>query len=378
MKVPAARVVFDDAQRAEIAGFVDEALRTGALTLGPRTRAFEDAFAARHGTRFAVATGSGTSALEIVLRSLWEGDPRARTGEVIVPANTFYATAAAVLHAGGDVRLADIDPATLSVSVDTLDAALTPLTVGVIHVHIAGIVSPAIAAIAAWCRERDLWLVEDAAHAHGSSYAGTSAGAFGRAAAFSFYPTKVVTSAEGGMITTDDARLFEDAVIHRDQGKAGFQGGDHVRLGSAWRMSEVHAAIGLVHFGALDRAIARRNAVAARYDNALDSIPGIRAIRPPVGGVCNYYKYVTLLDPGIERDEVKRRMARRGVTASGEVYAKPLHHHPVLAFLTRDSLQVAEDVCKRQLCLPIHSDMTDDEANAVIDAVVEAVSACRN
>ena len=372
MKVPAARVVFDDAQRAEILGFVDEALRTGTLTLGPRTRAFEEAFAARHGTRFAVATSSGTSALEIVLRTLEVG-----RREVIVPANTFYATAGAVLHAGGEVRLADIDAATMALSVDTLEAALTTRTVGVVHVHIGGLVSPALPAIAAWCREHGLWLVEDAAHAHGSSYAGTSAGSFGVAAAFSFYPTKVVTSGEGGMMTTDDERMRDDAIVHRDQGKAGFQGGDHVRLGCAWRMSEVHAAIGLVHFGAIDRAIARRRAVAARYDDELRSLPGIAPMHPPADGVSNYYKYITLLDAGIDRDEVKRRMAESGVTASGEVYAKPLHHHPVLAFLARDGLSVAEDVCARQLCLPLHSDMTDDEATAVIVAVRWAVTACR-
>ena len=372
MKIPAARVRFDDAQRAEILSLVDDLLKTGTLTLGPHTGAFEDAFALRHGARFAIATSSGTSALEIILRAQGvEG------GEVIVPANTFFATAAAVIHAGGTMRLADIDASSMALSVASVEAAFTGRTVGVIHVHIGGLISDATPAIADLCRQRGVWLVEDAAHAHGSSYRGTSAGGFGTAAAFSFYPTKVVTCGEGGMITTDDATLRDEARIYRDQGKAGFLGGDHVRLGYAWRLSEIHAAIGLVHLRGLDAAIAHRTDVARFYDDDLGEVPGITLVRPPADGVCNYYKYVTLLDRGVDRDAVKRRMLEQsGVSASGEVYAKPLHHHPVFASLGHDGLGVAEDVCSRQLCLPLYSDMTMDEAAAVVSGVRNAVASC--
>jgi perosamine synthetase len=373
MKIPAARVRFDDAQRAEIVSLIDAALKTGALTLGPHSSTFEEAFAQRHNARFAIATTSGTSALEIILRA------RGVEGrEVIVPANTFFATAAAVLHAGGVVRLADIDAGSMALSVASVAAALTERTVGVIHVHIGGIVSDATPAIADLCRRRGVWFVEDAAHAHGCSYRGTSAGGFGSAAAFSFYPTKVVTSGEGGIITTDDVGLRDEARIYRDQGKAGFLGGDHVRLGHSWRMSEVHAAIGLVHLRSLDAAIAHRSEVARFYDDNLGEVPGITLVRPPVDSVCNYYKYVTLLDRGVDRDAVKRHMLEQSeVSASGEVYAKPLHHHPVFSALDRDGLGVAEDVCSRQLCLPLHSDMTMEEAAAVVSAVRNAVVSWR-
>jgi dTDP-4-amino-4,6-dideoxygalactose transaminase len=373
MKIPAARVRFDDAQRAEILSMIDDSLKTGTLTLGPHTSAFEDAFALRHAAPFAIATTSGTAALEIILRARGvEG------GEVIVPANTFFATAAAVLHAGGAVRLADIDVSSMALSVASVEAAFTDRTVGVIHVHIGGMVSEATPAIAELCRNRGVWLIEDAAHAHGSSYRGISAGGFGTAAAFSFYPTKVVTSGEGGMITTDDATLRDEARIYRDQGKAGFLGGDHVRLGYSWRMSEIHAVIGLVHLRSLDTAIAHRSKTARYYDDNLAEVPGITLVRPPADSVCNYYKYVTLLDRGVDRDAVKRHMLEQsGVSASGEVYAKPLHRHPVFSSLSRDGLGVAEDACSRQLCLPLHSDMTMDEAAAVVLAVRNAVESCR-
>lgn len=378
MKVPAARIVFSEADRREILELIDESLRSGSLTLGPRTRAFEEAFAACQQARFAVATSSGTSALEILLRSLGvdAGEPGGQgPGEVIVPANTFFASAAAVLHAGGRVRLADVDAATLALSPATVEAALTERTVGVLHVHIGGLVSPELPALADLCHERGLWLVEDAAHAHGSSYRGRPAGTFGRAGAFSFYPTKVVTSGEGGMIVTGDETLRDEAVLYRDQGKAGFLGGDHVRLGYAWRLSEVHAAIGLVHLRSLGAAIARRTDVARRYDDAFVPLPGITPVVPPPDGISNHYKYVALLDAGIDRERFKRTLREEfDVATSGEVYASPLHHQPIFDTLGHAPLPVAEDVCARQICLPIYSDMTDGEAVHVIAAVKEVLA----
>ena len=372
LKIPAARVSFSDQDRAEILRMIDQSLRTGALTLGPNTVAFEEAFAARHGGGHAIATSSGTSALEIILRALGLSG-----GEVIVPTNTFFATAAAVVHAGGEVRLADIDPHTFALSVESIESAVNERTVGVIHVHIGGMVSPQIRAIAELCRQRGLWLVEDAAHAHGSSIDGQSAGTFGIAAAFSFYPTKIVTSGEGGMIVTANEQLRDEARIYRDQGKAGFLGGDHVRLGYAWRLSEVHAAIGLVHLRRLDEAIERRASVAQRYDDALASMPAIATVRGADQGVCNYYKYVALLDEGIEREQFKHELRDRfGVSASGEVYAKPLHHHPIFRDLPHGRLVVAEDLCSRHVCLPIHSDMTASETRHVVNSV-HAVMATR-
>jgi perosamine synthetase len=365
VKVPAARIVFSADDRARILELVDESLRTGSLTLGPHTAAFEQAFAARHGGGHAMATSSGTSALEIVLRALGVDG-----GEVIVPANTFFASAAAVIHAGGRVRLADIDAATFALSPATIEAAITDRTVGVMHVHIGGLVSPEIDAVADLCRRRGLWLMEDAAHAHGSSHQGRSAGTFGVAGAFSFYPTKVITSGEGGMILTDDERVRDEALLHRDQGKAGFLGGDHVRLGYAWRMSEVHAAIGSVHLGHLDDAIARRTEIARTYDHALAEIPGVTPLVVPQGGVCNYYKYIALLDHGIDRESFKQHLRDEfEVTASGEVYSKPLHLHPVFSDVPHGPLPVAEDVCARHVCLPVHSDMSAEEAAQVITGV---------
>jgi perosamine synthetase len=297
--------------------------------------------------------------------------------EVVVPANTFFATAAAVMHAGGCVRLADVDARTLALSAATVEAALTERSTGVVMVHIGGLISPETVAVRDLCARRGLFFVEDAAHAHGSALDGVSAGAFGSAAAFSFYPTKVMTSGEGGMIVTSDARLRDDALIYRDQGKAGFLGGEHVRLGSAWRMSELHAAVGLVQLRRLDEFIATRSAAAAVYDDAFGgpgAPPGIAPLSVPAGCATNYYKYVAMLEPGIDRDAFKRVLREdHAVWLSGEVYPAPLHHHRVFADLEHDALPISEAICARQVCLPVHSDMTSDEAGRVVDAVRSAV-----
>ncbi len=363
--VPSARVVFDEADRREITARIDEALRTGNLTLGPQTREFEEAFAAAHRAPHAIAVSSGTSALEIVLRAIGVAGR-----DVIVPADTFAATVYAVQAAGGRPVLADVDAATFALSPDTVTAALTPDTVAVVMVHIGGVISPHVDDLAELTRARGIALVEDAAHAHGSTLHGRYAGSFGVAGTFSFYPTKVITSGEGGMIVTADDRIRDEALIHRDQGKASFHDNRHVRPGYAWRMSELHAATGVVHLRRLEEFLAVRRRVAARYDAGLDSVERITALAVPDGVRSNYYKYLAVLDDGIDRSELKRRLVEDfGVSLSGEVYDRPLHHQPVFAGLPRAPLPVTEHLCARHVCLPVHSDMTDAEADHVVTAL---------
>jgi dTDP-4-amino-4,6-dideoxygalactose transaminase len=363
--IPPARVVFPAEDRRRVLELVDGALASGQLTLGPLTEELEGAFAARHGNQLAVATSSGTSALEIALRAIGvEGR------EVIVPVNTFFATAAAVLHAGGRVRFADVDAGTLSLSEKTLAAAHTPDVVAAIHVHIGGTISPDVAAVRRRCDEQGVTLIEDAAHAHGATLDGQPAGTWSAAAAFSFYPTKVVAGAEGGMLLTRDEQIRDEARLYRDQGKASFLAGGHVRLGAAWRLSEVQAAVILVHLQRLDEFIAVRRGVAARYRRELAGCPGLTLLEEAPGSRSNYYKHLALLDPGVDRSRLKQALREDfGVSLSGEVYATPLHREPVFAGVASADYPVADDVCARHICLPVHSDMSDEEVERVVEAV---------
>ncbi|MFJ1707517.1 DegT/DnrJ/EryC1/StrS family aminotransferase [Kitasatospora sp. NPDC088346] len=366
MGVPAARIVFDEDDRTAVAEAVTDILSTGMLTLGPWTERFEQAFATEHGASHAVAVSSGTAALEVVLRTLG-----VRDRDVVVPAVTFYATAGAVLHAGGRPVLADVEASTFALSAATVEAALTPTTAAVVLVHVGGMITPEVDAVRRLCDERGIALVEDAAHAHGSSYGGRAAGTFGLAGAFSFYPTKVVTSGEGGMILTESADLRDEARIHRDQGKGSFSTNHHIRFGGSWRLSELNAAVGTVHLRRLKEFVENRRRVARRYDTALAALDGLQPLTEPAGCRGNYYKYVLLLPPGTDRARFKREAAEDfGVRLAGEVYDLPLHEQPVLAPYRGGPLPVAEDVCARHVCLPVHTDMTEDE----IDQVIEAVS----
>jgi dTDP-4-amino-4,6-dideoxygalactose transaminase len=140
-------------------------------------------------------------------------------------------------------------------------------------------------------------------------------------------------------------------------------------------MSELHAAVGLIHLSHLDDAIATRRRVAARYDEALAHLSGCQPLSIPAASVSNFYKYVVLLDPGIDRAELKRELSEgMGVSLSGEVYASPLHRQPIFADLVGDSFPVADDVCARHICLPVHSDMTDDEADYVVESLALALA----
>jgi perosamine synthetase len=370
LKIPPAKVYFSERDRQVILQQIDEALVSGQLTLGKHVKAFEECFAQKIGARYAVAVSSGTSSLEIPLRIFGVHDKT-----VLVPTNTFFATPAAVIHAGGKPRFADADPATFAISLEGIKSRLTEDTAGVIVVHIAGIVSPELPAIRDFCKERGLFLLEDAAHAHGSSLDGQAAGTFGDAASFSFYPTKVMTSAEGGMVVTDNPRLYEEALIYRDQGKADFLTNEHTRCGYNWRMSEPHAIIGHTQLGRLEEFVAARNRIARIYDDGLREIPGLTALSLPLASRSNYYKYIALLDASLDRGTLKKLLREEyGVGLSGEVYETPCHVQPVFEEYQDGEFPIAVDICRRHVCLPVYATMTEGEARYVLASLHAALS----
>ncbi|MBX7110463.1 MAG: DegT/DnrJ/EryC1/StrS family aminotransferase [Dehalococcoidia bacterium] len=370
MRVPAASIVFNDDDIAEALSLIESSLRSGQLTLGKHGQAFEESFAQRCGRAHAVAVSSGTSAIEIVLRACG-----IESGEVIVPDNTFFATAAAVVHAGARPVFADTDRDTLAVDVDDVLSRITPQTKAVVVVHIGGIVSPELPRLATECAARGIQLICDAAHAHGATLDGKDASNWGIASTYSFYPTKVMTSGEGGMIVTDDERIADEARVYRDQGKAGFTSNFHTRLGANWRLSEVHAAIGLVQLKRLNEFIERRRQIAAVYDDLLPRETNLTAVPCQRLDSSNFYKYVAYLPAGVDRAALKATMRERfEVGMSGEVYEFPLHAQPVFEPFVSGSYPVSDDVCARQVCLPVSARMTTDDARYVVESLARTIS----
>jgi len=370
--VPPLRLYFLPEDIESIKIDVEKILSSGMLTMGEYTKKFEEDYASYHGMKYGVAVNSGTSALEIVLRSL-----RLRGWEVIVPTNTFTATAASIVFAGGKPVFTDVQASSLCIGEEDVKGAITNKTKAVMVVHIGGLICPDIRAIKEICEDKKIALVEDAAHAQGCKAFGRFAGSFGTAGCFSFYPTKVMTTAEGGIITTDDQEVVEKARVLRDQGKESFNSNIIVELGYNWRLNEISAAIGLSQLKRLPEIIEKRNIVARLYDRELSNFERVELIEVPEGFVHNYYKYTILLRKGIDRDGFKKRMREKGVRCGGEVYWPPLHMQPAyrkLLGVKEGDFPVAEDVCARMVELPIYADMPKEDAEYVINTLKEELS----
>lgn len=366
MKIPSARIVFSEQDKKEILKSIEESLTTGQLTLGKNGAAFEEEFRKTTQTKYAVAVNSGTSSLEIILRAL-----NLQGKEVLVPTNTFFATAAAVQHAGAVVKFVDMNPTTLSFDMDILTQNVSKKTAAIIIVHIGGMVTPDMPELINFCNESGMHLIEDAAHAHGSTLDGKAAGGFGIASSFSFYPTKVITAGEGGMIATNDAKIVEEAKKYRDQGKASFLENKHDRLGYNWRMSELHATVGRVHLKHLPEFVEERRKIAKKYDEGLKRIKGIKSLAVDSGCRSNYYKYIAILEEGIDRFQLKKTLREKhNVSLSGEVYELPCHLQPIFQNgYKKEKFPAAEEFCRRHVCLPVYQGMTDAEVNQVLTAL---------
>jgi len=363
---PQYRIEFDTDEAAAVMEGMRRILTSGRLTLGPYTEEFEARFAALVGSKWAVAVNSGTSALEIILRAL-----RVAGAEVLVPSNTNFATGIAVVNAGG--RLAFYD-AGLEATACEVERRLTAKVAAVVVVHIGGYISAEIERVRALCDKAGVPLVEDAAHAHGTELRGRWAGTFGVAGAFSFFATKVITTAEGGMIVTDDEALARVARQYRNQGYAPDMI-HHILHGNSWRMTEIAAAMGLPQ---LDRLIERRNrmkAIIDAYARSAQSYPSLQILRGGPGSIPSGHKCVGLARSTTEKEALVRELRSEGVRLSRGVYDVPLHQQPVFLDCVRsgETFPLAEAFASLHVCLPLWRTMSLDIAHAIGERMSRAL-----
>jgi len=365
--IPPLKVVFSKNDRKEILAKVDHALKIGYVAMGENVKEFEERFSAYNNSKHSISVSSCSSALEIMMRAL-----NVQNKEVLVPDNTFLATAAGVMLAGGKARMVDIDKNTFSISLKELKKQLTSKTVGVIIVHIGGIITPELPKIKQWCDDNGLWLIEDAAHAHGSELNGRKAGTFGLAGAFSFFSTKVITSGEGGMIVTNDDKFAKEIKLMRNHGKPEPWVSYHTEMGSNWRMSELNSIVGVTQLKRLDEFIEWRENVANIYTEQLRDIDEIGLVLPKDRS--SWYKYIIILNNELSRDVVKQKMKDMGVVLAGEVYEIPLHKQPVFNnYDKKTTFPNSADVCSRHICLPIYYGMTASESKYVIKSLKKSI-----
>ena len=371
-KIPALRLSYSKEEKNDITKGVNEILNSGFLTMGEKVTQFERLFAEFVGVKYAVAVNSGTSALEIPLRAL-----NVEGKSIIIPTNTFMATPLAALHAGAKVIFADVSRESLSIDPKEIEKNIIDGTVGVIIVHIGGFISPEWNKIKKICDSNGLFILEDAAHAHGASINGQMAGSLGIAGSFSFYPTKIVNTAEGGMITTDDEDIYKLSLILREHGKTDPDLDIHSELGYNWRFSEFHALLGLQQMKKLPWMLSERRRLASIYDELIKEVHDVIAIELSDNIESSYYKYLLFLNTLYDSTVVKNKMRDQfGITLPSEAYANPCHSQPL--FLKYPELVLnapgkqfpgAKYVSKHQICLPLYPGLTDDELMYVVDSL---------
>jgi len=363
IEIPILKLPFDQEMIDRIKGRLQTILSSGQMVLGDNNREFEQLWSGLSGLPYAISCSSGTAALEILFRYC-----KVATHEVIVPVNTFMATAYAAVTAGARVVFADVAAENGCLTRAAVEAASSSDTVAVAIVHIGGIITPEIAGIQELCRERGWQLIEDCAHAHGCTYAGKPAGSFGIGGAFSFFPTKVLMTGEGGVISTSDPELADCARRLRNHGKGKVRDRVcHTDSGNNWRLSELHAAVGVEILRQAKNIIAARHKIAARYDELLKGITGCEVMPMPPLLSSSYYKYLMLCrQDGFDREALKQAMRETGIALTGEVYAELCCDQPVVSEET-DNYTVAGDYpgarwfADHHFCLPLYPGLTEEE-----------------
>lgn len=380
--LPFARPLIGD---DEIAAVV-ETMRSGWLTMGPRTSKFEQTFAAYLGAPHAVALNSGTAALHLALEAcgIGPGD------EVILPTYTFTATASVVCHLGATPVLVDIKPEDFNVDPERIEAAITPRTRALLPVHIAG-QACAMDAILDLAARHSLRVVEDAAHALPTRYRGRPVGTIGDATAFSFYVTKSLTTGEGGMLTTADAALADRARLMRLHGMSkdawnrytaeGAWHYDVVAPGFKCNLTDIAAAIGLCQLAKTEAMAARRAEIAARYTAAFAGADGLEPPWVNPDGEHAWHLYLLRLRPNeiaVDRSTFIRQLTARHIGTS--VHFIPLHLHPYYRSAggyQPETFPVAYAEYGRVVSLPIYAAMTDADVGDVISAVLDVAGELR-
>jgi perosamine synthetase len=341
-----------------------EVLRSGQLSLGPRLRAFEEAFAARVGAPRASAVSSGTAGLHLALRAVGvsAGD------EVLTSPFSFVASANAAIYEGARPVFADIDPVTLNLDPRAAAAAVGDRTAAILPVHVFGYPADMVA-----FEQLGRPIVEDACEALGAAYAdGGAVGGRGHPAVFGFYANKQLTTGEGGMITLASPELKERIDSERNQGRAPDMGWlDHDRLGFNYRLSDIACALGLAQLERLDAMLGERARVAELYGQALSRLEALQLPCPDAGGARRgWFVYVVQLPTGTDRDSTVRALGDRGVPSKPYFPAIHLYSFYRERFGYREGqFPVAEDVAARSIALPFHPEMTEGQVARVAEAL---------
>lgn len=375
MNIPIAIPLFDRDEE-ELVGAV---IRSGWVSQGKKVREFEDQFASFVGAGYAVATTSCTTALHaaLMVSGIGAGD------DVIVPSLSFIATANSVVHAGARPVFADVDPDTCNITRKTIENVLTKKTKAIMPVHQMGLPVD-LDPIQDLCRKNNYVLIEDAACAAGSEYKGRKIGGDGNMACFSFHPRKIITTGEGGMITTNDSTVAEKLRKLRHHGMSVSDVERHdskqviietyQEIGYNYRMTDLQAAMGIAQLKKLKFIVERRRQIANLYDNELSAIKCIKVPQVPAYAYHNYQSYwIELLESApVTRDKLMQQLLERGIATRRGIMA--IHMEECYKNCVQEVLPNTERITKNAILLPIYPSMTQDMQSYVIESIKEIIS----
>lgn len=360
IKVPIAKPIIGE---EEIENVV-EVLKSGMIAQGPKVMEFEEKFANWIGAKYGIATNSGTSALHVALLAcgIGEGD------EVITTPFTFIASGNAIVYTGATPVFADIDLDTYTIDPDKIEDLITDKTKAILPVQLYGQAAD-MDKIREIAEKHDLKIIEDAAQAHGAEYNGEKVGILGDMACFSFYPTKNMTTSEGGMITTNDEELAKKAQMFRAHGAS--ERYHHDEIGYNFRMTDIAAAIGLAQLKVIDEFNDKRISNADYLNEQLKDVEGIVTPKSPDNYKHVYHQYTILVEKG-NRDEWVEFLTNKGI-GTGIHYPIPLYNQPIYKKLgIEGDCPLAEKAADNVISLPVHPSLTKEDLDLVVDAVKEA------
>ena len=385
MKYPRAKPYFSEVDRKEITSKIDGILKSGHIAQGKYVAEFEDKFSEEVGSKHGIATNSCTSALEVSIRALG-----IKNKTILVPTNTFVASVNSIILSGNTPLIVDIDEETLCMSLDSISENMSNDVGAILWVHMAGLVTTDALVAREMCEKLDIYLIEDAAHAHGASVYDShydrifKAGNIGDVGCFSFYPSKVLATGEGGMITTNNDEVADRCRIMRYHGVTRAEGDlEGVDYGVTahypsqnFRMTETSAIIGISQLSNLQKFIQKRNHIADSYSFGLKDVDGISILPSSDFSYSSYWNYYFILDKSIDRDKLSNYLHKNGIE-NANAYYPACHQHEIYKDYVLDDYPIANDILKRHLSLPMYYELDDDGIDVIIDFVKKAVEKLR-
>lgn len=367
--IPVNEPLLDGNERA----YLDECIRTGWISSeGPFVVRFESEFAARIGRKQGIAVANGSAALDVAVAALQLG----RGDEVIIPSFTIISCAASVVRSGATPVVVDCDPVTWNMTAEGVASAITDRTRAIMIVHIYGLPVD-MAPILALAEQHSLMVIEDAAEMHGQTYSGRPCGSFGAISTFSFYPNKLVTSGEGGMVVTDDPELADRCRKLRNLCFEPSRRFIHEEIGWNYRMTNMQAAVGLAQLEKLDCTLERKRAIGRRYTAALEGVAGLQLpLDHTVYADSIYWVYGVVLGDDVPFDASEAMRRLRKINIGSRPFFWPMHEQPVfrrMGLFEGVSCPVAERIARRGFYPPSGVALTDSQIDRVAKELARMV-----